>query len=283
MSTKKLQIIGGKVLQSDWEEMDSESMFFIKNKPELSTSALSGSYNDLTDLPVIDSEIKEGSDNAITSGAVFDELAKKANVADLAQVSTSGSYKDLKDIPGIGNEAEAGFTKLYTTLGENEDGAMTQKATIKAIQARVPKTKMVVVPFESWEGEGPYTQTLIIDEIAVNSKIDVQADANTISELVKGEFSVTIKNDNGVAIAYAVGKKPQFDMSLQIVITEVKRENDSDVVWGNPLVGTGMAGSFVASNEAPANLHYLWIDRANGNLLKYYDGAEWVPISAAWG
>lgn len=283
MSTKKLQIIGGKVLQPNWEETDPESMFFIKNKPELSTSALSGNYDDLKNKPVIDSEIKEGSENAVTGGAVFKELALKANTADLSQVATSGSYKDLKDVPGIGNETEAGLTKLYTAMGENEDGAMTQKAVTKAFQEGTPKMKGIVIPLSAWDGDGPYTQTLEIDGITSNSKIDMQADASTIAELVKGEFSVTIKNDNGTVTAYAVGKKPEFDISLQIVITEVKRENEADVVWGSPLVGTGMAGSFIASNEAPSNLHYLWIDKLNGNLLKYYNGKEWVPISAAWG
>jgi len=283
MSTKKLQIIGGKVLQSNWEETDSESMFFIKNKPELSTSALSGDYNDLKNKPVIDSEIKEGSDNAVTGGAVFDELALKANIVDLSQVATSGSYDDLKDVPGIGNETVAGLTKLYTATGKNEDGTMTQKAISDAMRERMSKMKTVLMPYESWQGEGPYTQELMIDGITANSKIDMQADAATISLIVSGEFSVTIKNDNGSVTAYAVGKKPEFDLSLQLIITEVIKESLTSVIWGSPLVGTGLAGSFKASEEAPSNLHYLWIDTASGNLLKYYNGAEWVPISAAWG
>lgn len=42
---------GGTQVQSDWAETDDQSMSYIKNKPELSTVATSGSYNDLTDKP----------------------------------------------------------------------------------------------------------------------------------------------------------------------------------------------------------------------------------------
>lgn len=42
-------------------------------------------------------------------------------------------------------------------------------------------------------------------------------------------------------------------------------------------------GGFVAGTEAPANTRMLWIDTANNNLMKYYNGTQWVSISAAWG
>jgi hypothetical protein len=283
MATKKLQIIGGSMLQSDWEEADPTYAAYIKNKPNLPASALSGSYNDLKDKPEIDSSITEDSTNAVTGGAVYEELAKKANVADLSSVATSGSYNDLIDKPDIGNEVEAGLTKLYSNTGDNTDGAMTQKAITEVFNKNKPQLKSVTIPYESWEGEGPYTQSLSISDITVNSKIDMQADATTIANIVDGEFSITIKNDNGIVTAYAVGKKPKFDLELTLSIIEVVKENDEDAIWGSPLVGTGMSGSFRASVTAPDDINYLWIDINNGNLLKYYNGADWVPISAAWG
>ena len=282
MSTKKLQIIGGAILQPDWEETDPTFAAFIKNKPVFPTAALSGSYNDLKDKPVVESEISEGSENAVTGGAVFKELAKKANVNDLSSVATSGSFFDLKDIP-YGVEEGAGLVKVYHGTGNNSDGVMTQKATSEAIYRNVPKVQIITMPEASWDGEGPYTQVLNVFGVTANSKIDMQADALTISAIVSGEFSVTIKNDSGVVIAYAVGKKPKLDLTLQLIITEVTKLNANDVVWGSPLVGTGLAGSFIASDVEPLDLHYLWIDTAHSNLLKYFNGAKWVPISAAWG
>ena len=44
---------GGSQVQPNWNETDPTSMAFIANKPTLSTVATSGSYNDLTNTPVI--------------------------------------------------------------------------------------------------------------------------------------------------------------------------------------------------------------------------------------
>ena len=41
--------------------------------------------------------------------------------------------------------------------------------------------------------------------------------------------------------------------------------------------------AFVAGSETPSNTNVFWIDTGNNNLLKYYNGSEWVAISAAWG
>ena len=42
---------GGTQVQSDWAETNTESVSYIKNKPELSVVATSGSYNDLLNKP----------------------------------------------------------------------------------------------------------------------------------------------------------------------------------------------------------------------------------------
>lgn len=45
----------------------------------------------------------------------------------------------------------------------------------------------------------------------------------------------------------------------------------------------GDLGGFYAGNSAPSKTNLLWIDTGNNNLLKYYNGSAWIPISAAWG
>ena len=55
-NNKRLLILGksgGGGVQSDWAETNTESVSYIKNKPELSSVATSGSYNDLLDKPTI--------------------------------------------------------------------------------------------------------------------------------------------------------------------------------------------------------------------------------------
>ena len=58
----------------------------IENKPNFATVATSGSYNDLTDKPVIPEP---------------PDLTPYAKTADLSTVATSGSYNDLTDKPTI--------------------------------------------------------------------------------------------------------------------------------------------------------------------------------------
>ena len=44
-------------------------------------------------------------------------------------------------------------------------------------------------------------------------------------------------------------------------------------------------GEHTAQAEPPENKNLLWIDTANGNVLKFYDPASntWKPVAAVWG
>ena len=58
IDNKRLLILGksgggGTQVQSDWAETDDQSMSYIKNKPELSSVATSGNYDDLLNKPTI--------------------------------------------------------------------------------------------------------------------------------------------------------------------------------------------------------------------------------------
>lgn len=39
---------------------------------------------------------------------------------------------------------------------------------------------------------------------------------------------------------------------------------------------------YVPGATAPSNTKKLWIDTANGGIMKYYNGSSWVAIAAAW-
>ena len=98
-------------------------------------------------------DIISNSQNPISSNAVYTALAAKANTSSLATVATSGSYNDLSNKPTIPTVNNATLTiqkngtsvgtftanassnvtanisvpTLYTTTGQNTDGAVTQK------------------------------------------------------------------------------------------------------------------------------------------------------------
>ena len=137
-NNKRLLILGksgsGGGVQSDWAETDTNSMSYIKNKPELSSVATSGSYNDLTDKPTIptltseltndsnfltESNLKTingesivGEGNLVIQGSGVQVQSDWAETNDqsvsyiknkptLSIVATSGSYNDLLNKPTI--------------------------------------------------------------------------------------------------------------------------------------------------------------------------------------
>lgn len=48
------------------------------------------------------------------------------------------------------------------------------------------------------------------------------------------------------------------------------------------IIDTGSGGSYVGTS-APSDTELLWIDTANGGVLKYYNGSAWTNIKAVWG
>lgn len=101
---------GEENVQSDWDCSDSESAAFILNKPNLATVATSGSYNDLTDKPVVPEQVQSDWDESDSSATDYiknkptlfsgdyNDLSNKPN---LATVATSGDYNDLTNKPII--------------------------------------------------------------------------------------------------------------------------------------------------------------------------------------
>lgn len=112
----------------------------------------------------------QNTDGAMTQKATTDALALKADSSSLAAVATTGDYGDLLNTPspytlpaatandlggikvGTGLSIDAngvlsatGTTlPLYTALGENTDGPITQQTARRAIYADSGKTKVVI-------------------------------------------------------------------------------------------------------------------------------------------
>lgn len=113
-------------VQADWNESDSSSDAYIKNKPDLSiyaqsanlaTVATSGDYDDLTNKPTIPAA-QVNSDWNASSG-----VAEILNKPSLATVATTGAYSDLSGTPSLAAVA---------TSGDYDD--LTNKPSIPAAQ-----------------------------------------------------------------------------------------------------------------------------------------------------
>lgn len=94
------------------------------------------------------------------------------------------------------------------------------------------RMKSAVLYVDSWNEENPYYQQIQLD-VTPNSKIDIQSSVDIAASIFADNLHLLIKNDNGVVTVYSINGKPSIDLNLQLMITEVAKENDLDVIWGN--------------------------------------------------
>lgn len=115
----------------------------------LATVAKTGSYTDLINTPSLATDTTLGftklysssgsrSDGTITQAGITELLSYKLDRENLEKVALTGEFGDLYNIP-VANDSTQGITKLYSTLGDNTDGAISQYG-INNILANYAKT-----------------------------------------------------------------------------------------------------------------------------------------------
>lgn len=88
--------------------------------------------------------------------------------------------------------------------------------------ADVPKLAKVLILANAWTGNNnPYSQSVTINGVGANSKLDLQPTPDQIVSLQDSEISLMLTNDNGVITAWAIGNKPTKDYVMDVLITEV--------------------------------------------------------------
>lgn len=86
----------------------------------------------------------------------------------------------------------------------------------------VPKLTTITIFAENWiENGNLWSQVVTCNGVDVYSKLDLQPTPTQIIELQDAEISLIATNSNGVVTIYAIGDKPQTDMTMQVLITEV--------------------------------------------------------------
>lgn len=118
---------------SDWNETDTTAKGYIKNKPTLSTVAISGSYTDLTGKPALGSLAYKTSVNWST---------EISGMPAFATVATSGKYSDLTGTPSE--------TK-YKTISLTSDTASGTAITIPDSGSYVVGKNKLKVSYEGLE------------------------------------------------------------------------------------------------------------------------------------
>ena len=116
-------------------------------------------------------------------------------------------------------KAQVGLGNVDNTSDANKPVSTAQQTAINACKV---KKNTISLPTASWTGSGPYTQTVTITGITVNSKVDIQVDATALGVLIdSGTSAIWIENNNGTLAAKALGEKPNANLSVQVTITEV--------------------------------------------------------------
>lgn len=73
-----------------------------------------------------------------------------------------------------------------------------------------------------WSGaESPYTQSVSIPSATEYSKVDIQMDYTAIDIMLdSGTVAIYISNTNGALTAYAVGEKPNANITAQVSVSD---------------------------------------------------------------
>ena len=170
-----------------------------------------------------------GTESAFNSSlaAVPGHIASKDNPHSVSKAQVGlGDVDNVKQAPYThvtdkGNPH--GVTKAQVGLGSVDNTSDMNKpvstAQQNAINACKVKKKSVTLPTASWSN---LSQTVSLDGITVNSKVDIQMDATAIGVLISsGTSAIWMENNNGTIIAKAIGDKPNADMTVQVTVTEV--------------------------------------------------------------
>lgn len=114
------------------------------------------------------------------------------------------------------------------------------------------------------DGTKRYSQLPFDDEAIRNLINNNKYEHPTYSPVSSGLYKITTDSQGHITGAVAVTKSD---------ITALGIASSEDVG----------SSSIIKSASAPTDTNALWIDTGNGNVAKFHNGSNWVPIPAVWG
>ena len=84
------------------------------------------------------------------------------------------------------------------------------------------KITRITLPASAWKNAvSPFFQTVEVAGISESGRIDLQPDKEQTAKLCSAGTALQVENNGGVATAYAIGTKPDYDLTLQVTLMEV--------------------------------------------------------------
>ena len=206
-------------------------------------------------IPIEDA-VTDGSLNPVTSNAVFDALALKANSADLATVATTGDYNDLDNLPTI--------PAAQVNADWNATSGVTEILNKPTIPSGTVTSVGLTMPSAFTVANSPITSS---GDIAVTG-------AGVASQYVRGDGSLAnfpTTSGGGASVSYYLNGSVSQGTFGGIAMREINKV---------PIIGTGTdftisANGYIQSFITDANdPNQLEIPAGNWNFETYFSASS---------
>lgn len=110
---------------------------------------------------------------------------------------------------------------MVNQYGSGSTLSVTMEGPFGSFGSLIKVTELTLAA-DGWKNAvSPYFQIVALDGVSVNSKVDLQPDTAQIAALAKSGTVLTAVNNNGIVTVYAVGNKPNEQITMQASISEV--------------------------------------------------------------
>jgi len=106
--------------------------------------------------------------------------------------------------------------------GNSGDITVTMEGPFGSISAGMIRLAELTLPEADWKGAvSPFSQEVSLEGISIRSKVDLLPSYDQLETFRSKELAFTTENADGVLTVYAIGDRPNADLTFQAAITEV--------------------------------------------------------------
>ena len=206
-------------------------------------------------IPIEDA-VTDGSLNPVTSNAVFDALATKANTADLATVATTGDYNDLDNLPTIPSAQVNADWNATSGVAEILNKPTISSGTVTSVGLTMPSAFTVA--------NSPITSS---GDIAVTG-------AGVASQYVRGDGSLAnfpTTSGGGASVSYYLNGSVSQGTFGGVAMSEINKVPILGAGTDFTINTNGYIQSFITDANDPNQLE---IPVGNWNFETYFSASS---------